>query len=501
MSARGAVAAGHQLTAEAGAEVLRAGGNAVDAAIAATLTSFVCESPLTGFGAGGFMLVHVPGEGDELLDFFVAAPGHGRGERGVELVPVTVLFDGTPQVFNIGPASCGVPGTPAGLAEALRRHGSAPLDELAAPAARLARDGVVVNRQQAYLLVLLEGVLTEYEQARALYAPEGRMLREGDRFRFAELGEALERFGAEGPDPFYRGELSEAIATWVCERGGTLSREDLAAYQPEPREAVRALFRGRDVLSNPPPSAGGILIAFCLDLLERQDSTGVEQVVAAMETAQAARTESFHRGLYGDGFVAEFLDPGRVADAAARLGSTTHISVVDADGAAASVTCSNGTGSGIVVPGTGIHVNNMLGEEDLNPLGFHLTAAGRRLPSMMAPTVVLREGELEMALGSGGSNRIRSAILQAILRLVVDGLDAAEAVEAPRVHFEDGVVQAEPGVDEQALGRLEARGLEVARWSRLNWFFGGVHAITRDPETGELRGGGDPRRGGAVALA
>jgi gamma-glutamyltranspeptidase/glutathione hydrolase len=327
------------------------------------------------------------------------------------------------------------------------------------------------------------------------------MLREGDRFRFTELGDALERFGAEGPDPFYRGELSEAIATWVCERGGTLSPDDLAAYEPEPREAVRALFRGRDVLSNPPPSAGGILIAFCLDLLERQDSTGLEQVVAAMETAQAARTESFHRGLYGDGFATEFLDPGRITDAASRLGSTTHISVVDAGGAAASVTCSNGTGSGIVVPGTGIHVNNMLGEEDLNPLGFHLTAPGRRLPSMMAPTVVLREGELEMALGSGGSNRIRSAILQAILRLVVDGLDAAEAVEAPRVHFEDGVVQAEPGVDEQALARLEAGGLEVARWNRLNWFFGGVHAITRDPETGELRGGGDPRRGGAVALA
>jgi gamma-glutamyltranspeptidase/glutathione hydrolase len=165
------------------------------------------------------------------------------------------------------------------------------------------------------------------------------------------------------------------------------------------------------------------------------------------------------------------------------------------------VTCSNGTGSGIVVPGTGVHVNNMLGEEDLNPLGFHRLPTGVRLPSMMAPSMVLRDGEVEMVLGSGGSNRIRSAILQAALRLIVDEAWAEEAVAAPRVHFEAGVVQAEPGSDEDALRHLESRGYEVARWARPNWFFGGVHTVARDPETGAIGGAGDPRRGGAVALA
>jgi gamma-glutamyltranspeptidase / glutathione hydrolase len=520
MSARGAVAAGHPLTAEAGAGVLREGGNAVDAAVAAALTSFVCESPLTGFGAGGFMLIHERGgEDDVLLDFFVASPGRGDRERGAELVPVTVLFDGTPQVFNIGAASCGVPGTAAGLWEALARRGSVPMAELVATPAALAREGVTVNRGQAYLLELLEGVLTEYEESRALYAPDGRLLEEGESFRFPELGDALERFGEEGPEPFYRGDIAAAVSEWVTERGGTLGVDDLAAYEAIAREPVRAFFRGREILSNPPPSAGGILIAFCLDLLERAGAAGMEQLVAAMEEAQAARTERFHRGLYDDGFAAEFLAEENLTAAAGRmgagiapsgpgvdgpaerLGSTTHITAVDAEGGCASVTCSNGTGSGLVVPGTGVHVNNMLGEEDLNPLGFHLTPAGRRMPSMMAPTVVLRDGGLEMALGSGGSNRIRSAIVQAILRLVVDGLEAAEAVRAPRVHFEAGAVQAEPGVDESALEALEQRGLQVARWTRLNWFFGGVHAVTRDPATGEVRGGGDPRRGGAVALA
>jgi gamma-glutamyltranspeptidase/glutathione hydrolase len=143
----------------------------------------------------------------------------------------------------------------------------------------------------------------------------------------------------------------------------------------------------------------------------------------------------------------------------------------------------------------------MLGEEDLNPLGFHRHPPGRRMPSMMSPTVILRDGELEAGLGSGGSNRIRSAILQTILRLVVEGMDVADAVVAPRLHFEAGVVQAEPGIDEEGLRSLEARGLGVARWRELNLFFGGVHAVSRDPQTGELRGGGDPRRGGAVAVA
>jgi gamma-glutamyltranspeptidase/glutathione hydrolase len=184
-----------------------------------------------------------------------------------------------------------------------------------------------------------------------------------------------------------------------------------------------------------------------------------------------------------------------------RLGSTTHITAVDREGRCAAVTCSNGTGSGMIVPGTGVHVNNMLGEEDLNPLGFHTTPWGRRVPSMMSPTVVLRDGELEMGLGSGGSNRIRSAVLQTIIRVIADGMDAQEAVDAPRVHFEAGAVQAEPGIDEQGLDTLAGRGFQLVNGQERNLFFGGVHAVARGPATGELSGGGDPRRGGAVAYA
>jgi Gamma-glutamyltransferase len=184
-----------------------------------------------------------------------------------------------------------------------------------------------------------------------------------------------------------------------------------------------------------------------------------------------------------------------------RLGSTTHVAVLDADGACASVTCSNGSGSGVIVPGTGIHLNNMLGEQDLNPLGFHRQPAGLRIPSMMAPTVVLHDGEPEVALGSAGSNRIRSAVLQTLLSVVDEGLGAEEAVARPRLHFEEGRVDAEPGVDPQTLLALEAEGYAVRRWAERNLYFGGVQAVARDPESGELSGGGDPRRGGSALLA
>ena len=492
--------------------MLREGGNAVDAAVCAVLTSFAVESPLTGLGAGGFMLVHTAEE-DVLLDFFVEVPGRDGDGARADLVPLSVVFDETPQVFNVGAASCGVPGTPAGLDAALRRFGSMPMAKLVGPAVAHARDGIEVTAEQAYLFKILEPILTEYPETRAIYAPRGRIFGEGDTFRFPELADALERYGAEGPEPFYRGDVAEEIAAWVTDRGGTLGRSDLASYEAVARRPVRASFRGREVLTNPPPSSGGILIALCLALLERLGAAGVESVVAAMAEANRSRTEEFHAGVYDDAYVDRFLDPARLDALAAGiasaerpvgdeppgdpLGSTTHITVVDGDGRCAAVTCSNGTGSGMLPPGTGVHVNNMLGEEDLNPLGFHVVPAGRRMTSMMAPTVVLRDGELEAGLGSGGSNRIRSAILQVILRLVADGMDAQDAVDAGRVHYEEGVVQVEPDVDADA---LERRGLRVARWRRRNLFFGGVHAVARDPESGELLGGGDPRRGGAVIV-
>jgi len=500
---RGVVAAGHPLTAEAGAAVLREGGNAVDAAVCAVLTSFAVESPLTGFGAGGHMMVHGAGE-TTLVDFFVAAPGLDEIDRTTELVPVPVRFDAeTTQTFYVGPASCGVPGTAAGLAHALERFGTLPLADLVGPGIRHAREGSRINRGQAYILDILAPIHEHMTGTRELYAPAGRRLREGDVFRFPELAEALERYADQGAEPFYRGEVAAAISDFVVGNGGIIGPGDLASYAAIERKPIDTPFRGAEVLTNPPPSSGGILISYCLGLLERLGPhSGPEQLVAAMEAANSRRDLAFAESLYEEGMEASFLDPiGLDLAAADLLGSTTHISVLDAEGSCASVTCSNGSGSGVLVPGTGVILNNMLGEEDLNPAGFHLIAPGRRVPSMMAPTVVLRDGEIVLALGSAGSNRIRSAILQTVVRVVEQGYPVAAAVEAPRLHFEQGMVQAEPGIDPAALDRVEARGVPVARRPSLNLFFGGTQAVARDPASGALSGGGDPRRDGAVAYA
>jgi gamma-glutamyltranspeptidase/glutathione hydrolase len=227
-------------------------------------------------------------------------------------------------------------------------------------------------------------------------------------------------------------------------------------------------------------------------------------IAEVIASTNRARDEDFLTGLATEGYLERFLAKEALDNVAtevrSRLGNTTHLAVMDSEGGCASVTCSNGSCSGVVVPGTGVHLNNMLGEQDLNPLGYHRHEPGARVPSMMAPTVVLRDGRPEVALGSAGSNRIRSAILQTILGVVDHGLPAEQAVARSRIHVEDRQVEAEPGIEEDALDRLEQSGWAVRRWAEQNLFFGGVQAVARNPQTGALSGGGDPRRGGAAAV-
>jgi gamma-glutamyltranspeptidase / glutathione hydrolase len=509
---KGVVAAGHPLTAEAGAKVLREGGNAVDAAVGAMLTSFAAEPLLTGLGAGGYMMVAGGGEEPALLDFFVQAPTRATDGSAAELEAVDVSFGDAVQVFYIGPASCGLYGTPAGVCEAAGRWGTIGLAELAAPAAKLAKEGVRINAGQAYIVEILADLLRSTPECAALWAPEGRVLREGELLRNPDLGDALARLGQEGARPFYSGDIADTVCAWLGERGGSLNREELGGYRAIEREPLLMRYRDREVLTNPPPSAGGALLAYSLGLLDRQPAPpSLRAVIGAMEAAQQERTAEFTQGLSEEGFLARFLS--------SRLGATTHISVLDAHGRACSVTCTNGEGSGVVVPGTGIHLNNVMGEEDLSPLGFHSHPAGRRMPSMMAPSIVMREGEVELVLGSAGSNRIRSALLQTIVGVVDRGLSASEAVQAPRAHFENGIVYHEPGIDLVGGARTDPTGAGIAsahpsgadlndpsaperkvvRFHDLNLFFGGVQAVER--RDGELLGAGDPRRGGVAVVA
>jgi gamma-glutamyltranspeptidase/glutathione hydrolase len=465
---------------------LRAGGNAVDAAVAAVLTSFVAEPLLTGFGAGGYLLVVPPGEAPVLLDFFVEAPGRGHDPAArAPLRAVTIDFGDATQVFHVGAASCGTYGNPAGLAAAVEMFGIAPLAELTAPAARLARDGVRVAPMQAYLYTLLAEINAATPAGRARHLPAGTPPREGEIVTDPELADALDRFGADGPAPFYTGDIAAAVVEQVRAEGGLLGAADLAAYQPIQRSPLAVPYHDTVVYLNPPPSAGGLLLSQALDELSRRPAPpDVAALVGAMAAAEQARTPEFLAGL-GAADIAR----------AGRLGSTTHVSVLDANGWACAVTTSNGEGSGVVVPGTGVHLNNVLGEQDLSPLGFHRQPPGARLPSMMAPTAVLRDGLTQLVLGSAGSNRIRSAVLQVIVNMLDRGMNAQQAIDAPRLHTDGKQLFAEPGLP---AAELAATGLPVSTFRAPNLFFGGCQAVARDRRNGAFIGGADARRGGAV---
>jgi gamma-glutamyltranspeptidase / glutathione hydrolase len=470
----------------------------VDAVCAAAFAAAVAESPLTGPGAGGFLMVRSPGGEVALLDFFVAVPGLGPGGRRLdpaELDRFTVPFGGADQVFHIGPASVAVPGMVAGLGEAMRRFGRLPMADVVAPAVRIAREGVVLTREAAYLHEILGDMLTASTESAAVYARGGRLLGEGDRLRFDHLADSLQTIGREGPEAMRTGSLGRAIVDHLRAHGGLVTAEDVAAYRVVDRAPLRVRYRGVELLTNPPPSSGGALIAVALRAMEQGGAPGADDVARLRAVARAGVAANAVRG---EGF-GEDLGEEDVVERlwARRPTGTTHTSAVDADGGMASLSSSNGSGSGVMAPGTGILLNNMLGEEDLNPGGFGQTDPGERMTSMMAPSLLLRDGEPVMALGSAGSNRLRSAILQTVVNLVDGGMDVRTAVRHPRIHPEGDGVDVEGGVPEPAVAALAADGHRLRRWGELNLFFGGVSAAGIGGAG--LDAAGDPRRGGGAA--
>jgi gamma-glutamyltranspeptidase/glutathione hydrolase len=464
---------------------------------AAAFAAAVAESPLTGPGAGGFLMVRTPQGAVALLDFFVAVPGLGPGGRRLDpadLDSFTVPFGGADQVFHIGPASVAAPGMVAGLGEAMRRYGRLTMADVVAPAVRIAREGVVLTREAAYLHRILGDMLVASPAAADVYAPGGRLLAEGDRLRNDDLADSLETIGRDGPEAIRTGPLGRAIVAHLADGGGLVTGDDLAAYRVIDRMPLRVAYRGVTLLTNPPPSSGGALIALAPRAMEQQPAPGDDvdryrAVTRAGVAANAVRDERFHADL-GEEDVVERLW-------ARRPTGTTHASAVDADGGMASLSSSNGSGSGVMAPGTGILLNNMLGEEDLNPGGFGQTDPGELMTSMMAPSLLLRDGEPVMALGSAGSTRLRPANLQTVGTLVEGGMDVRSAVRHPRVHPEGDGVDVEGGVPDEAVAALLADGHRLRRWGQMNLFFGGVSAAGTGPDGPE--GAGDPRRGGAAA--
>jgi gamma-glutamyltranspeptidase/glutathione hydrolase len=456
---RGAVAAGHPATADAGAEILEAGGSAADASVAACLASCVAETVMTGLLGGGHAIYFdAAARRTANLDCFVAVPGLGRERREVALVELDVPFGSELVHYAVGIGSCGVPGVAAGLDALWSEHGRLPWPRLVEPALRLAKGAVPMPAAHASCLAMLAPVMTMNEGAR-IYSPGGSLLGEGDPLRQPGLAAALEALAAEGPRCVYEGTIARALLDLMDERGGLVTEADLRSYEALWTEPARVDFRGYEVRTR----------------------AGLSDFPAALASLPELRKLSEpERALALVGTLLEEL-PGQTG--------TTNLAVMDDEGSTCVLTTSLGLGSGDFVPGLDLHLNSMLGEADLLVAPLE---PGERMASMMAPSIALDADGVALAAGAAGGTRLRSALLQAVAGILDEGLEPQAAVDRPRLYPVASIVHLEPGFGAETIGAIESAGFEVREWPGAHHYFGGVSAVTRNGAAG------DPRRSGAA---
>ncbi|MEM0998214.1 MAG: gamma-glutamyltransferase [Bacteroidota bacterium] len=497
---RGLISAGHIATAEAAAVVLREGGNAFDAAVAALLASFVAEPCMSSAGGGAFMTAFTQDGNALVYDFFVQTPRHKRRADETEFFPIVIDFGTTQETFYVGLGSVGVPGTIGGAFRIAEQLGRLPMSVLAAPAIRMAKEGVEMDDFQNHDFNLLEDILALSKPSPVFWGESG-LLEVGERTRNPEFADCLEFLVHDGIGEFYRGDVAKLILKLNDENGGHLTAEDLANYAVDQHTPLAFPYRDRTVLTNPLPSLGGSIIAIALAMLERKGPVayapyGREHVGRLMEVyayldrvpkTPAHLSRELARWLPGsaDGFTHR----------SRKLGGTSHLSILDEEGNGVAISTSNGEGCGHFVPGTGIMLNNMLGEMALLPHGLHSWEPNVRLGSMMSPTILLDAADrVEVVLGSGGAGRIPFMLAQVIHYMVDLGLDLRTAINAPRLHWHEGVCNLEPGLPADVPAPETLR--EMRAWSEQSLYFGGVHAVRRVGDG--LEGEGDQRRGGVM---
>ncbi|MES9940007.1 MAG: gamma-glutamyltransferase [Candidatus Thiodiazotropha sp. 6PLUC2] len=509
-SLKGVIAAGHTETAEAATEILRAGGNAFDAAIAAMLTACVAEPVLASLGGGGFLTACAKDQPPQLFDFFTHTPKQKRPAEDLDFYPIEADFGTASQTFHIGLGSVATPGFIRGLFSIHKHHCQLPLSELFKPAIERAKNGVAINQFQDLIATIVAPILRATPESMMLNrspADKTRLISEGERHKQPELADFLDALQHEGERLFYNGEAGQSLIKACQHQGGHLRQEDLSDYQVVVRKPLHYTYRDAQLYTNPLPSVGGTLIAFALGLIANHTKQ-----TASMSQGSAlrllARTMQFTQQVRQENklTMAQILNPD-IAEAYQRkmiegglsTRGTTQISIADAEGNLASMTLSNGEGCGYIIPNTGIMMNNMLGEEDLNPGGFHQWPEDRRLASMMSPTLIMSKNGDALVTGSGGSNRIRSAVLQVILNQLDHRMALAEAVSNPRIHFENDLLSIEPGFDKALCHDLLDEFQHQQHWKQKNLFFGGAHSVMLDHK-GNLSGAGDERRGGVSRM-
>ncbi len=517
---KGVIAAGDPQTVAAGIEILERGGNAIDAVVAAAFASFVSEMVLVNISGGGIATIHLADSRQNLVyDFFCDMPTGHYDEDLVDFKRIVVDFGAITQPFYIGRGSSSVPGVVAGLCKLAADHGLLPLSTLLEPAIKLAQEGIVISDSLGYVSEILADIFMDTPKSAAIYAPNGQIAKAGDALHNPQLAKTLQTLGVEGCDYYYRGKLAQKIVADQQAHGGLITQSDLLNYRLRRLAPITISYGDYTILLPPLSSIGGPLIAFTLKLLKSvlpkdisySDTKYTNILTETMRLTNVARKdlqldEPGVRRFLGEGNISAYrqilLDvlAGAAPPSEAKFphghSDTTHISVMDGEGNLAGVTTSAGEGAGFMVSDTGVAMNNMLGEVDLHPDGFHQSPPGARLQTMMSPTIVLKRGEPVLVLGSGGSTRLRSAIAQVLSGVLDFDLSLQEAINAPRIHFEEGTLQLEGGIAKDVIANLHRQGYQVNVWPGKNMYFGGVHAVGR--VSGHWAAVGDARRGGAA---
>ncbi len=494
------------MAAEAGKAVADLGGNAVDAAIAATITSMSTELGIVSPGAGAFITIW-PSEGEPVVvDAYAEMPGRGLEIGRVALTDRVFIEYGGGMETVVGWGSIATPGAFAGFDVASSRYGAAPWSELFSGTVDVLQNGFPVSTATAYYLSFCHEAIYGWdpESATIHHRADGTPVQSGDVVTNVALAQCLADLAAEGAGLLYRGDLGAALAHASAERGGLMTRHDLEEYQPIVRSPSRISLRGWDIATNAPPAVGGIMMTALLTLMERLHVHGWSAEDVAKYAAAQDAVFSFRRSqldgemdrFIGSDVLLQLADAGDLS-AIHKSPSTVHASAVDDSGLACSITASAGYGSGAVIPGTGFGLNNSLGELELTTEGLHVLPSGTRLLSNMAPTCARSPAGEAFALGSPGADRITSAIATVLMNHIVCDMPIEDAVAHPRLHAEvfDGepTLAVEPGVDTSLV-----EGLRIRELPELSMYFGGVQAAMWDGAV--LSGSADPRRTGAVRI-
>jgi gamma-glutamyltranspeptidase / glutathione hydrolase len=510
----GVVASAHPLASKVGAEILEGGGNAVDAAVGTSFALGVVEPQASGIGGGGFMLIYTAHNKKVVtIDYRESAPRRATAD----------LYQRSPDQLRTGYRAVAVPGTVAGLALALEKYGTMDLETVLQPAIQLAEQGFPVSSLLSDLMANNASKLSQSPAAAKIYLKNQRPYQAGDQLYQQDLADTYRLIAESGPDVFYKGTIAEAIEREMKSLGaGLITREDLAAYRPILRTPVKGEYRDYDIYSVGPPSSGAQVIGL-LKIFSRSNvaESGLNSAQAIEIMAQAMVQVFAERAKYmGDpDFVeiplekllseeplqelGQIIKITRLGDepVASESHNTTHLSVADKQGNLVSLSQSINYffGSGVVVPGTGILLNNTMGDFNLQPGSPNAVEPGKRPLSSMSPTVVLKNGNPVLSIGTPGATRIISSLPQILINIFDHGLFLEEAIRAPRMHCMTGVIYLEARIPQQVRSTLIRQGYRIHLKKNFDLYFGGAQGVAIDPKTGMLSGAADPRREGAIS--